>query len=529
MEDLLTPKVVPVQGAAAFPSTDNLHVVCVGAGYVGGPTVRLMLACLSAGGVLRAPSPTPPPSLPARLQMVVLAQHNPRVTFTVVDLDKERIAAWNSDRLPIFEPGLDEGVKAVRGKNLHFVSGPDLSKVLASADIIFVAVNTPTKLTGIGKGSASNITAVERVGRAIAAACDRDVVVVEKSTVPVKTAEALRTVLEANAKSGVNFSVLSNPEFLAEGTAMKDLKNPSRVLIGGAADERSQAAIQTVASLYWASGSWVPREKILLSSLWSSELSKLVANAFLAQRISSINSISALCEATGADVHEVAKAVGTDPRIGPSFLCASVGYGGSCFKKDILNLVYICRQLHLDAPADYWESVVRINSWQMERFSTLVIDRLFGNVQGKRIAVFGFAFKKDTGDVRESAAAYVCRDLLAERAELAVFDPQVTRSSMLAEMDYTLGVTEASVAGLGKLLLTAEDAYSACAGAHAILVLTEWPQFKVENLDWARIYAGCSKPASVFDGRGIIDTHALRAIGFDVYAIGRPLRAPAHA
>jgi UDPglucose 6-dehydrogenase len=511
--------------------------------------------------LLRPPRPAPSSSrqpLPAEC---------PSVTVTVVDTWKDRIDAWNAedvDNLPVFEPGLAEGVQKGRERgNLRFST--DVEKHVAEADIIFVSVNTPTKAFGIGAGHASNVKNIELCARLIASVCDTPKIIVEKSTVPVKTAETLRRVLAANKKvrmrrgkgeeegrwlalcgfqkglhggtrshsspsprphshllprnqnsQGVHHEILSNPEFLAEGTAIRDLENPSRVLIGGATTPGGQAAVATLSSVY---ATWVPREKIITTNLWSSELSKLVANAFLAQRISSINSVSALCEATDADVDEVARAVGLDPRIGPQFLKASVGFGGSCFQKDILNLVYLCRSYGLQEVADYWEHVVKLNDYQKARFAHTMVERMFSTITGKRIAILGFAFKKDTGDVRESAAAYVAKALLQERAELHVYDPKVRRPAMLEEMSYTCGVTPATLPELESLLLTETDAYEACRGSHAVAILTEWDSFK--TLDWARIYDGMVKPAFVFDGRNILDHAALHSIGFEVYAVGK--------
>ena len=405
---------------------------------------------------------------------------------------------------------------------LSLTPPPPLPPPQRTATIIFVSVNTPTKSFGIGAGFASNVGNIEKCARTIAAVCsDRPRIIVEKSTVPVKTAETLRKVIAANApRGGAAHQILSNPEFLAEGTAVRDLEAPSRVLIGGDSSAAGAAAVAQLAAVYAA---WVPTTRIITTNLWSSELSKLVANAFLAQRISSINSISALCEATGADVDEVGKAIGSDPRIGPGFLKASVGFGGSCFKKDILNLVYLCRTYGLSEVADYWLSVVAMNDWQMARFSRVMLAALFNSVQGKRIALLGFAFKKDTGDVRESAAAYVAKQLIQERALLRVFDPKVKRVAMLEELDYTCGVNAANTPGLDALLQADDDAYAACAGAHAVAILTEWTQFSL--LDWPRIYAGMSKPAFLFDGRNILDAAAMRALGFQVYSIGKPLAA----
>lgn len=368
---------------------------------------------------------------------------------------------------------------------------------------------------GAGSGFASNVTNVESCARTIAKCCaDRPRIIVEKSTVPVKTAETLRRVIAAN--SATAHEILSNPEFLAEGTAIRDLEAPSRVLIGGDPSVSGQAAVAQLAAVY---AQWVPRARIITTNLWSSELSKLVANAFLAQRISSINSISALCERTGANVDEVAKAIGSDPRIGPGFLKASVGFGGSCFKKDILNLVYLCRSYGLAEVADYWEAVVSMNEWQKSRFTKTMLEQMFNTVQNKHIAVLGFAFKKDTGDVRESAAAGICAQLLDERARLRVFDPKVTRDAMLEEMEISGGLKKDDPSFAN--LLTASDALSACDGAHAVAILTEWDQFK--TLDWAEIYAKMVKPAFIFDGRNIVDHAALRKIGFSVYAIGAPV------
>jgi UDPglucose 6-dehydrogenase len=368
---------------------------------------------------------------------------------------------------------------------------------------------------------------IELAARMIARACagqtGRTKIVVEKSTVPVKTAETLRRVLHAQP-TGVKFEILSNPEFLAEGTAVRDLEAPSRVLIGGASTPEGRAAVALLVAVY---AGWVPRGRIITTNLWSSELSKLVANAFLAQRISSINSISALCESTGADVDEVAKAVGTDPRIGPYFLKASVGFGGSCFQKDILNLVYLCESRGLPEVAAYWQQVISMNDYQKARFANHMVESMFGSVTGKRVALLGFAFKKDTGDVRESAAAYVAKALLAERADIRVFDPKVSRVSMLEELDYTCGVNEATTPDLAKLLTTEAEVYAACAGSHAVAVMTEWDMFK--TLDWASIFASMVQPAFVFDGRNILDHAALRRIGFQVYAVGKPAVAAEHA
>jgi UDPglucose 6-dehydrogenase len=437
--------------------------------------------------------------------MAMIALKAPQVEVRVVDMNAARIKAWNSDTLPIYEPGLDDVVKQTRGRNLHFST--DVHGAIKAADIIFVAVNTPTKTYGVGAGRAADLRFIESVARTIAEHANGPKIIVEKSTIPVKTAETIKEILRANS-SGHTFEVLSNPEFLAEGTAVADLLNPDRVLIGGERTPTGEAAIRTLASVY---ATWVPAERIITTNLWSSELSKLVANAFLAQRISSINSISALCEATGADVDEVANAIGKDSRIGPKFLKASVGFGGSCFQKDILNLSYLCEHFGLPEVAAYWESVVKMNDWQKRRFATRIVRGLFNSVADKKIAVLGFAFKKDTNDTRESAAISVCRDLLAEQARVVVYDPKVPADEIKADV-------------LGKgidndRLAVAKTAYEAAAGAHAIAIVTEWDEFK--RLDYAKIYAGMCQPASVFDGRNILDLAKLTALGFRAYGIGK--------
>mmetsp|Transcript_28266 Transcript_28266/g.36564 ORF Transcript_28266/g.36564 Transcript_28266/m.36564 type:complete len:464 (-) Transcript_28266:458-1849(-) len=446
--------------------------------------------------------------------MAVIADNCPNIKVTVLDLSAQQIAGWNSEELPIYEPGLDEVVVRTRNKNLFFST--DVDGVVEDSDIIFISVNTPTKLAGIGAGRAANIKNCELAARNIAKVATRGKIVVEKSTVPVRTAQAVATVL-ANNDKGLKFQVLSNPEFLAEGTAIDDLQNPGRVLIGGMQNADGLAAIETLVSVY---EHWVPRDRILTTNLWSSEVSKLVANAFLAQRVSSINSISALCEATDADVYEVQRALSYDARIGPKFLNASVGFGGSCFQKDIMNLVYICESLGLQECADYWHQVIKMNEYQKKRFSKNMVSRMFNTVSFKKICVLGFAFKKDTGDTREAASAFVCRDLLEEQAYIHVYDPKVTRKQMLSEMDYTLHVNNETIPKLDEHLITSPDPYSACEGSHAIAVLTEWDEFK--TYDYKKIYDSMSKPAFVFDGRNILDHAALREIGFEVYCIGKP-------
>ncbi len=459
-----------------------MNICCIGGGYVGGPT------------------------------MAMIAAKCPDIRVTVVDMDATRIAGWNSDQLPVYEPGLHDVVLAARGRNLFFST--DIDRGIREASIIFVSVNTPTKTYGIGAGSASDLTNVELCARRIAAVANGNKIVVEKSTLPVRTAESLKRVLQANA-NGYTFDILSNPEFLAEGTAIADLESPDRVLIGGDETRSGQTAIQQLVEVY---ARWVPRERILTTNLWSSELSKLVSNALLAQRISSVNALSALCEVTGADVDEVTFAAGRDTRIGSKFLKASVGFGGSCFKKDILNLVYLCRHYGLDEVANYWEQVVAINTWQKTRFVTRMIDTMFNTIAGKRIAILGFAFKKDTNDTRESAAIEVCRALLNEKAHLAIYDPRVRPDAILADLAEATGVPRVE---LEKRVACEPDPYRAADGAHALAVLTEWDEFR--DLDFEFIYRSMQKPAFAFDGRNILPHALLRSIGFDVRAIGKSL------
>lgn len=446
-------------------------ILCIGAGYVGGPT------------------------------MAVVASKCPEYKVNVVDLNANRIAAWNSDRLPIYEPGLDDVVSTCRGRNLFFST--DVDRGIAEADIIFVSVNTPTKTFGHGAGMASDLQWWEKTARQIRKVSTSSKIIVEKSTLPVRTAEAMERILNPNG-SGPRFQVVSNPEFMAEGTAIADLQAPDRVLIGHHSDDEGQAAGQAIVDIY---AHWVPRERILTTNVWSAELSKLTANAFLAQRVSSINSISALCERTGADIDQVAFAIGQDKRIGPKFLKASVGFGGSCFKKDILNLVYLCVHYGLPEVAAYWKSVVDINEWQQHRTVGRLLNAMFNTIAGKRIAVFGFAFKADTGDTRESPAHTIVRDLLEEQAHPVVTDPKA-----LPEARHDL-------ADVADRVAFADDPYEAARDAHAILVCTEWKQYR--DLDWQRIYASMPKPSFILDGRNILDHAKLEAIGFRVMSIGR--------
>jgi UDPglucose 6-dehydrogenase len=450
----------------------NRNILCVGAGYVGGPT------------------------------MAMIALKCPELRVTVVDVNAHRIAAWNSDALPIFEPGLDEVVRKCRGRNLFFST--DVQKGVVENDIIFVAVNTPTKTFGHGAGYAADLQYWEKTARLIHDCATGDKIVIEKCTLPVRTAEAMSRILHAG-HSPYHFEVLSNPEFLAEGTAVADLESPDRVLIGADETASGQAALRTVADIY---ARWVPRERILAANVWSSELSKLAANAMLAQRVSSVNALSALCEATGGDVAEVAHAVGMDSRIGPKFLKASVGFGGSCFKKDILNLVYLCETYNLHEVAEYWKQVVVINEWQQNRFVGQILRAMFNTVAGKRIALLGFAFKADTGDTRESPAIRVARMLVEERAQVVVCDPQA------------LDNARADLADVGERVVFEADPYEAARGADAVAVLTDWACFRA--LDYARVYAGMRQPAFLFDGRNCVDHAALHRLGFNVYAVGKP-------
>jgi UDPglucose 6-dehydrogenase len=443
--------------------------------------------------------------------MAVIAAKCPQIHVTVVDVNEARIAAWNSDSLPIYEPGLDAVVRAARGRNLTFSA--DVDRGIREADVIFVSVNTPTKTYGVGAGSAADLRFVELCARRISEVADRDKIVVEKSTLPVRTAESLRRVLGSNA-NGHQFEVLSNPEFLAEGTAVHDLEHPDRVLIGGDDTESGRQATQTLVDIY---AHWVPRERILTTNVWSSELSKLVANALLAQRISSINAVSALCEVTGADVDEVAFAAGRDSRIGPKFLKASVGFGGSCFQKDILNLVYLCEHHGLHEVAEFWKSVVTLNDWQKTRFVEHMIRTMFNTIAGKRIAVLGFAFKKDTNDTRNSPAIDVCRSLIEEQADVVIYDPRVSPATVMADLSRATGMDATE---LQKYVVCESDPYRALEGAHGFAVLTEWDEFS--TLDFERVFRAMKKPAFAFDGRNILPHARLRQIGFEVSAIGKP-------
>ncbi|MCF8322282.1 MAG: UDP-glucose 6-dehydrogenase [Flavobacterium sp.] len=457
-------------------------ICCIGAGYVGGPT------------------------------MAVIAQKCPHILVTVVDLNEDRIAAWNDkdcNNIPIYEPGLSAIVAETRGKNLFFST--EVDKAIDEAQVIFISVNTPTKTYGKGKGMAADLKYIELCARQIARIAKENKIVVEKSTLPVRTAEAIKSILD-NTGNGVQFQILSNPEFLAEGTAVEDLLNPDRILIGGDTTPEGQNAIQSLVDVY---SNWVAPERILTTNVWSSELSKLTANAFLAQRISSINALSELCEKTGANINEVAKAIGMDSRIGPKFLKASVGFGGSCFQKDILNLVYIAKSYGLNEVADYWEQVIIMNDHQKKRFSNTIVKTLYNTVADKKIAFLGWAFKKDTNDTRESAAIYVADDLINEQAKIAVFDPKVSHKKIISDLDYLESrSSENNVASINSFT----DPYETCKNAHAIAILTEWDEFRA--YDWQKIYDMMQKPAFIFDGRNILNESKMKEIGFVYQAIG---------
>lgn len=472
----------------AIPSMIT-NIACIGAGYVGGPT------------------------------MAVIAQQCPHIEVTVVDINPQRIAAWNdenTDNLPVYEPGLAEVVVEARGRNLFFST--DIDQAICDAQMIFISVNTPTKTYGIGKGMAADLKYVELCARRIAEIANQDKIIVEKSTLPVRTAQSIKRILEAY-DTPYTFRVLSNPEFLAEGTAVMDLLKPDRILIGSEDDEQGKIAEQALVDIY---ANWVPTDRIITTRIWSSELSKLTANAFLAQRVSSINAISALCEKTGADVDEVARAIGMDSRIGPKFLRASVGFGGSCFQKDILNLVYLCRHFTLPEVADYWEQVVKINDYQKHRFAKNIIETLFNTVSGKKITFLGWAFKKDTNDTRESAAIYVAWELIQDKAEIHVYDPRVTARQITDDLTWLADIYPDISTSLNELsgqIVVHFEPYKAMENAHAIAILTEWDEFKTYN--WQKVYQNMRKPAFVFDGRNILDMNLMHETGFEYHCIGR--------
>jgi len=461
------------------------NICCIGAGYVGGPT------------------------------MSVLAYKCPDIKVTVVDLNEQKIAQWNNpdiSKIPIYEPLLSEIVGETRGRNLFFST--DIEKGIVEADIIFISVNTPTKTYGEGRGMAADLKYIELAARQIAKLSTSDKIIVEKSTLPVRTANSLKDIFNNNSKENVRFQILSNPEFLAEGTAVEDLLNPDRVLIGGdVSTEEGNKAIQTLSTIYQR---WIDKNKILTTNIWSSELSKLIANAFLAQRVSSINAVSELCEKTQADISEIATAIGMDSRIGNKFMTASVGFGGSCFQKDVLNLVYIAQSYGLEQIAEYWKQVIKMNDYQKRRFSRNIVQKLYNTVSDKKIAFLGWAFKKDTNDTRESAAIYVANDLLYEQANIEVYDPKVTENQIYFDLEY---LNSRSTEENKKRLNVVDNPYKAVENAHAIAILTEWDEFK--TYDWDRIYKSMLKPAFVFDGRNLLDRNKLEKIGFVYQGIGK--------
>ena len=456
------------------------NVCCIGAGFVGGPT------------------------------MTVLANKCQDIVFHVVDKDKSKIEQWNSQDLsdlPVYEPGLAELIEKRRDKNLFFSNL--VKESIAKAELIFICVNTPTKKSGIGAGKASDMKWIEACAREVATYAEGETIVVEKSTLPVKTAETIKKILFSLNKENYDkkFSILSNPEFLAEGNAINDLENPDRILIGGDNNE----AINLLENIYLR---WVDKNKILKTNLWSSELSKLTANAFLAQRISSINSISALCEKTGAKITEVSKAVGMDSRIGNNFISASPGFGGSCFKKDLLNLIYICNYYNLDVVADYWQKVIDINEWQNKRISKIVTEKMFGTIYRKKIAILGFSFKANTNDTRESPAINICLDLLEEGAMLRIYDPRVRSNQIEREIAKN---QDKNISYEGQWIKV-ENIYESFNEADAIIVLTEWQEF--QNLNWEEISSLMKKPSWVFDTRLILSPEILKQYNFDLWSLG---------
>ena len=466
-----------------------MKICCIGAGYVGGTSMAVMAQqCLTSNEV---------------------------ESITVVDMSESRIAAWNSPDydLPIYEPGLVEILKACRNKNLFYSC--DLDSAIKEADIIFVAVNAPTKTSGIGAGMAQDVVYCEQSARHIAQIATRPKIVVEQGSFPVQTAQVMARILQENGCPG--HVVLSNPVFYSQGSAMDDMKHPSRILIGGGSTtDVQQKALKTLVDLY---KTWVPADKIITTNLWSAELAKLVANALLAQRISSINSISALCEQTAADITEISKAIGMDQRIGPHHLQAGVGFGKSRFRKDISSLVYLCQSFGLQECATYWQSVITINEFQKRRFAHKIVRYMFQTVTHKKLCMLGYAFKKNTGDVRETPSMYVLNDLLQEEAYVHIYDPKVKRQDMLAELDTVCGVNADNTPNLDQMAVTAKDPYAACHQAHAILLLTDWDEFK--TYDYAKLYQNMTKPAFLFDGRNLLDHEELRRIGFEVHAIGK--------
>jgi UDPglucose 6-dehydrogenase len=452
------------------------NICCIGAGYVGGPT------------------------------MAVIALKCPHINVTVVDANPDKIKAWNGslDNLPVYEPGLAEVVKEARGINLFF--SDDIPGNIEKAEMIFMAVNTPTKTKGEGAGMAADLRYVEACARDIAKYSKSDKIVIEKSTLPVRTAEKIKEILEENS-TDIHFEILSNPEFLAEGTAIQDLFKSDRVLIGGDETDTGQNAVQALIDIY---SNWIPREKILTTNVWSSELAKLASNAMLAQRISSINSLSALCEKTGANIDELSNAIGMDHRIGPHFLKASVGFGGSCFQKDILNLVYLCKYYGLNKVAEYWHQVLKINDYQKNRFAQKIIDHFSGDLTGKTIAILGWAFKKNTNDSRESAAINIVTELIDKGAKVSIYDPRVIKNQIISDL---------SEKSIFKNFTINNNPLDAIKDSFGIAIVTEWDQFK--NLPWNKYINFVKQPANIFDGRNIIDKGVFEKLGYNLYSIGK--------
>jgi UDPglucose 6-dehydrogenase len=444
------------------------NICCIGAGYVGGPT------------------------------MAVIALKCPHINVTVVDANPNKIKAWNGplDSLPVYEPGLDAVVKEARGRNLFF--SDDVAGNIEKAEMIFMAVNTPTKTEGEGAGMAADLRYFEACAKDIAKYSKSDKIVIEKSTLPVRTAEKIKEILDENSAE-IHFEILSNPEFLAEGTAIQDLFKSDRVLIGGDETESGEKAVRALVGIY---ANWIPKEKILTTNIWSSELAKLASNAMLAQRISSINSLSALCEKTGANIDELSKAIGMDHRIGPHFLKASVGFGGSCFHKDILNLVYLCKFYGLHEVAEYWHQVVKINDYQKDRFAQKIIDYFGGDINDKRIAILGWAFKANTNDSRESAAIYVSEKLYKAGANLEIYDPMVKKETILRDINSYWNSNSTQVQQKRINILKSMPSFKEI---DATVILTEWNEFK--NIKYSDI--------KVFDGRNILDKSD------EIYQIGR--------
>ena len=444
--------------------------------------------------------------------MAVIAKNCPNINIEVVDINQDRINSWNNtdlSKLPVFEPGLSQIISNVRGQNLFFSN--NIKNSIKEADMIFISVNTPIKEKGIGAGETSDLRWVESCARQISEYAEGHTIVVEKSTLPVKTAQTIEDILFSSDSNKKSFSVLSNPEFLAEGSAIKDLETPDRVLIGG----NDKEAMQSLNNIYL---NWIPENKIIFTNLWSSELSKLSANAFLAQRISSINSISAICEVTGANINEVADAIGKDTRIGSKFLNSGPGFGGSCFKKDILNLVYLAKYYGLNEVADFWRNVVEINSWQQNRIYEVVVKKLFGNLANKKIAILGFAFKENTNDTRESPSIGICSNLLNEGAFLSIHDVKVSEATIKKNLENNLLNVNDNFEEIKSNWEFQSDLYNAIANSHAVIILTSWDSYK--NIDWIRVSSNVENPFWIFDTRSILSNDEIKNVGLNIWQLG---------